>query len=202
MLVISFIVLAVVSQGVFSRTVVPEVPQEIVDLMEQVNEDMLANPDRAQECFNVYSAGITAANEKYEFEFAKCADDAASSLERLEAEVASDRENVRYEGESICAAFTECAAKDSSSDFFECYLEAAGDTLTKSLDMQTLSKTKMQYVNLRYQTIEYDKKHCADESANAYVKESTTLYSQLDQCLKTGVVVTPETPNPTVGDYE
>ncbi|XP_059218839.1 protein TsetseEP [Stomoxys calcitrans] len=196
MLALTLLVLALASQGVFSvpMSLDHEAQKEMANAIERTSQSMRDNPERSAECFAVYSQGITAANEKYELAYSKCVDTAAEELQRVEAEVAEDRNSVRSAGEAVCSSFQVCSNKESSADFFECYLEAASASLTSSLDMQTVSKTKMQYVNLRYQTIEYNKVHCSDECSNTYMKETTTLFNQLDECLKTGVPVPPVVP--------
>ncbi|XP_075149326.1 uncharacterized protein LOC142223312 [Haematobia irritans] len=189
------VLFAITSQGVFSVPVEHEAQQEMANAILRTSQSMKENPERAADCFNVYSQGITAANEKYELEYGKCVSDAEQALLNVEAEVANDRLSVAASGNSVCALYEDCSNKESSGEFFECYVEAAGASITTALDMQSVSKTKMQYVNLRYQTIEYDRNFCSDESSNAYIKETTTLYNQLDECLKTGLVVSPPTPS-------
>uniref|UniRef100_A0A1L8E9R2 Putative secreted protein n=1 Tax=Haematobia irritans TaxID=7368 RepID=A0A1L8E9R2_HAEIR len=190
---ITFIVLAVASQGAFSLSGMPAVQRQMGDAMIRA----MASPERSTVCFPIYAQGIAKANDKYELAYNTCLDNAANSQKLVENEVAPDRASLRSDGEGICATFDKCANMELSTDFFECYLDASGSSLSTSLDMQSVSKTKLQYVNLRYQTIQFDKDFCTDDCTNIYVKESTTLYSQLEECLKTGEVVSPPAPEPT-----
>uniref|UniRef100_A0A1I8PI88 Protein TsetseEP domain-containing protein n=1 Tax=Stomoxys calcitrans TaxID=35570 RepID=A0A1I8PI88_STOCA len=198
-----YFLLAIATQGALSRSALSEAENNLSAAILLRDQAMKENPAQASQCFEVYTKGINAANEKYETKLNGCLETATTETEKLEAEVADDRAQVTANGESVCSSYEECSQKESSSDFFECYVKAADASLAKSLDIQTVSKTKMQYVNLRYQTIEYDQKHCSDECSNAYVKESTRLYSELDRCLKTGVIVTsePEDDEEVTEDY-
>ncbi|XP_013106075.2 protein TsetseEP [Stomoxys calcitrans] len=188
---ITFIVLAVASQGALSFNALPLAHRQMANIMLKASQSLSNNPERSAQCFPVYSQGIANANDKYAAAYDQCLDTATNAEKAVETEVAADRQTVANQGDAICTSFQTCSQVASAGDFFECYYDAAGSSLSTSLDMQSLSKNKMQYVELRYQTIEYDKNYCTNDCTNTYIKESTALYQQLETCLATGEVVTP-----------
>lgn len=59
----------------------------------------------------------------------------------------------------------------------------------------------MQYISLKYQTITYDQKMCTDGCSDAYVRETSALYAQLDACLAGEVItISPNEPESTTTD--
>uniref|UniRef100_A0A1I8NTV5 Protein TsetseEP domain-containing protein n=1 Tax=Stomoxys calcitrans TaxID=35570 RepID=A0A1I8NTV5_STOCA len=183
---ITFIVLAVASQGALSFNALPLAHRQLANIMLKTSVSMNEHPERNVLCFPIYSQGIAEANERYEETYNECLDIALNAEKTVESEVAKDRSNVYQQGEDICSSFQGCSKIESSADYFQCYHNAAGSSLTNSLEMQTLAKSTMQYIQLRYQTIEYDKNYCTNKSTDTYIKESTNLYSQLEQCLAGG----------------
>lgn len=75
------------------------------------------------------------------------------------------------------------------------------EAITKSYGIQTLAKNRMQYISLKYQTITYDQKMCTDGCSDAYVRETSALYAQLDACLAGEVItISPNEPEPITTD--
>ncbi|XP_013106077.2 protein TsetseEP [Stomoxys calcitrans] len=197
---ITFIVLAVASQGALSFNALPMAHRQLANIMLKTSVSMNEHPERNVLCFPIYSQAIAEANERYAVSYNECLDVALNAQNAVESEVANDRSNVYQQGEDVCSSFKGCSKIESSADYFQCYHNAAGTSLTKSLEIQTLAKNTMQYIQLRHQTIEYDKNYCTNKSTDAYIKESTALYTQLEQCLAGGA--SPPSPTTTTDPSE
>ncbi|XP_073820204.1 uncharacterized protein [Musca autumnalis] len=194
MWIISVLLLALASREAFSFNVIPMVERNLANTILKSSRSMeTGSSARNMECFSVYLPLINEATNRYEAAYGLCLDTADTATKAVEAEVASDRATVTYEAEGICTLYQECSQKESSLDFFECFNESAGSAISSSYDIQTLSKTKWQYVNNRYQAIAFEQKSCTDTCADNYVKESTALYAALDACLNGGSFTTPST---------
>lgn len=85
-----------------------------------------------QECFDVYLPKINQATLTYEQEYSKCIQAAETSIGAIESEISSDRADIYYEAEGVCALFQDCYDLDLSLHFFECYYKAVSELLYHS----------------------------------------------------------------------
>ncbi|XP_061393676.1 uncharacterized protein LOC133329195 [Musca vetustissima] len=144
---------------------------------------MQRNSPRNIACFQEYLPKLNQLTEEYEAAYGACLNTTATSKERVEAEVAKDRSNVDALAEDVCQRYSKCSGVVSSLDAFECYADAAENATSNSYTIQTTSKSKSQYIQLRYQTIQYDETVCTETCKATYVEETAKTYAELDKCL-------------------
>ncbi|XP_058982378.1 protein TsetseEP-like [Musca domestica] len=141
------------------------------------------NSPRNIVCFEEYLPKLNQLTDEYEQAYGSCLNATANSKQRVESEVAKDRSNVEALAEDVCQLYSKCSTVVASADFFECYFNASEQAAVNSYTIQTTSKSKSQYIQLRYQTIQYDETVCTDTCKATYVEETAKTYAELDKCL-------------------
>ncbi|XP_073820203.1 uncharacterized protein [Musca autumnalis] len=167
-------------QAASQPSILPLAEQRLSNYLMQA---VARNTPRNIVCFQEYLPKLNQLTEEYEQAYGQCMNATANSKERVELEVAKDRSNVQALADDVCQAYTKCSSVVSSADFFECYFNATDDAITNSYSIQTTSKSRAQYIQLRYQTIQYDETVCTDSCKNTYVEETAKTYAELDKCL-------------------
>ncbi|XP_065368586.1 uncharacterized protein LOC135961047 [Calliphora vicina] len=141
------------------------------------------SPQRSMECFSIYIPKINELTTKYEFEYEICLQHSANNRSAIDKEVEGDRRDLEMSTIDVCGALEKCSQQNSTYESFECYHGASVETMNTAKNMQNVSKDKMEYMKMRFETIEYNKNRCTDECSREYVEESSKTYADLDKCL-------------------
>ncbi|XP_073820192.1 uncharacterized protein [Musca autumnalis] len=141
------------------------------------------DPSKSAQCFSVYLPKLNDVTNVYEAQYQKCLEESANTKEAVGTEVAPAAESVNNTVEQICSSFAACDFDDDPSGYFQCSNDAAGRATSQSYSIQTLSQDRVQYIKLRYETIQYNENVCTSTASDTYVKDTAKVHAQLQDCL-------------------
>ncbi|XP_005183518.2 uncharacterized protein LOC101889812 [Musca domestica] len=141
------------------------------------------DPLKSAECFSVYLPKLNNLTAVYEEDYQLCLKKSEDSKEALRNELEPAVSVVNSTRDEICQGFAECVFDSDPYGYFECSNDAAGKAISKAYSIQTLSQDRMQYITLKYETIQYAQNVCTSKASETYVRDSTKVHAELQDCL-------------------
>ncbi|KAM7342838.1 uncharacterized protein ACRADG_010116 [Cochliomyia hominivorax] len=155
----------------------------LVKIILKSNTLIQDNPQRSMECFASYLPKINEITLKYEAEYETCLNRSADARSKIDAEVQSDRKDLELSALDFCNAYEKCSNYHAAYDAYECYNNVSSNASKATYNIQNASKDKMEYIRMKFETIEYEQNRCTEDCSRTYKEASTKAYAELDKCL-------------------
>ncbi|XP_061386565.1 uncharacterized protein LOC133321491 [Musca vetustissima] len=141
------------------------------------------DPAKSAQCFSVYLPKLNDITNEYESQYQTCLEKSINSKDDVRQAVAHAADSLNNSVDQICSAFANCEFGDDPSAYFECSNDAAGRATSQAYSIQTLSQDRVQYIKLKYETIQYNQNVCAAKASDVYAKDTASVHAKLQDCL-------------------
>ncbi|TMW45425.1 hypothetical protein DOY81_009495 [Sarcophaga bullata] len=156
---------------------------QLADVILRSTYSLEENPQRTADCFALYMPQITATTKQYEDSYNGCLNATTVAEDNLKKQVQGDIDTIENISNGICIDFKSCSNNSDLYKLFNCYYVAANATRQSAFEIQNVSKSKMQYVEITQENIAYTETECTDTCSRIYETQMEILYDNLKLCL-------------------
>ncbi|XP_073816796.1 uncharacterized protein [Musca autumnalis] len=179
----SFALLCALSLIAIGSADKPQVEVNLANTILRSAASIQNDPVKSAQCFSVYLPKLNELTTVYEDQYQACLKLSEDSKEEIRKDVEPAAASINNTREEICGSFSACDFDTDPYGFFECSNDVAGKAVSKAYSIQTLSQDRMQYITFKYELIQYDQNTCTTKASATYVRDSTNVHAELQNCL-------------------
>ncbi|XP_016946597.1 uncharacterized protein LOC108022249 [Drosophila biarmipes] len=150
----------------------------------------IVSEDVTTQCFNLYLPMLNEVAATFSSSYQGCISAANAQTANLTAQADQQQKSYQSEVSSLCSAFTSCDSNKDTTNFFNCYANAAQSDVSAIYDLASKAADSASSLTQGIQAIQETEYQCTNATENNYVRDTAATYDLLDSCLKYGVPTT------------
>ncbi|XP_039483468.1 uncharacterized protein LOC120446522 [Drosophila santomea] len=149
--------------------------------------DTFVTEDMTTQCFNLYMPMLNQVAATFSASYQECINTANAQTANLTAQAEQQQKTYQSNVSTLCSAFTACNSSDDTTDFFNCYANAANNDVSVIYSLASNAASSASSLSSGIQAIQSTEYQCTNTTQNNYVRDTAATYDLLDNCLKNGV---------------
>ncbi|EDW91705.1 uncharacterized protein LOC6531164 [Drosophila yakuba] len=149
--------------------------------------DTFVSEDMTTQCFNIYMPMLNQVAATFSANYQECINTANAQTANLTAQAEQQQKTYQSDVSTLCSAFTACNSSDDTTDFFNCYANAANNDVSVIYNLASNAASSASSLSSGIQAIQSTEYQCTNTTQNNYVRDTAATYDLLDNCLKNGV---------------